>query len=170
MHVCHPHPQYSMSIVVTLFGLLHPTYTKTSVEESWSRHRTVWLCFSIVAVLYTFVWDVTMDWGLMVHRPNESEEDSGILKRRLLFAPRGWLYFAAIAIDLALRFSWIMTLLPISFNPYSGTVINLQYYDDMCVIGERCSRESERTVKQRPTEREGCVGEDEERRGGGGGG
>ena len=70
----------------------------------------------IASSLYSFSWDVFMDWGL-------GQRKYGFLAQRLMY-PKRSMYYAIIAIDLVLRFAWVLTLLP----PQSGAKFALPAY------------------------------------------
>jgi hypothetical protein len=64
--------KYAMSQTVTLFGTFHPLYLMNSggnEGEYVSKHRfntfqIVWMGLFISSSMYSFFWDVYMDWGL----------------------------------------------------------------------------------------------------------
>jgi hypothetical protein len=66
--------------------------------------------------LYSFFWDVYMDWGL--GRPKFQ-----FLGPRLMYPSRSS-YYATIGVDLVLRFAWVLTLVP----PNSGARFALPQY------------------------------------------
>ncbi|KAG1684111.1 hypothetical protein DVH05_011855 [Phytophthora capsici] len=98
--------KYALTQVVVLFGLFHPLHNDNS-EENASQVRmfvVVWLFLFTASSLYTWIWDVTMDWGL--GRPQfKFLGDSQMFSRK-------WVYYAAIVADLFLRFAWTLTLIP----------------------------------------------------------
>ncbi|ETN03396.1 hypothetical protein PPTG_15649 [Phytophthora nicotianae INRA-310] len=98
--------KYALTQVVVLFGLFHPLHSDNS-EENASRVRmfvVAWLMLFTASSLYTWIWDVTMDWGL--GRPQfKFLGDSQMFSRK-------WVYYAAIVADLFLRFAWTLTLIP----------------------------------------------------------
>ncbi|POM65962.1 EXS domain containing hypothetical protein [Phytophthora palmivora] len=98
--------KYALTQVVVLFGLFHPLHSDNN-EENASRVRMfviAWLFLFTASSLYTWVWDVTMDWGL--GRPQfKFLGDSQMFSRK-------WVYYAAIMADLFLRFAWTLTLIP----------------------------------------------------------
>lgn len=123
--------KYAMSQSVTLFGAFHPLYLMHVQEEEKtislledddqevenlimanSRHSNLfqvfWMGLFIASSLYSFWWDVYMDWGL-------GRREHGFLGPRLMF-PRRSYYFMVISADLVLRFMWVLTLIP----PQSG--------------------------------------------------
>lgn len=59
----------------------------------------------VVATLYSYCWDIYMDWGLL--------RDRRWLRPKILF-PENWYYFSAFS-NLVLRFLWVLTLFPESF-------------------------------------------------------
>ena len=66
----------------------------------------------VVRTLYKWWWDVIMDWGLL---------SSWSLNRRIflrpnLMYPKMWVYHICILVDLALRFVWVLSLLPLEYS------------------------------------------------------
>jgi hypothetical protein len=66
---------------------------------------------SIFATLYSYVWDITMDWGLM----RGTSAETRFLRERLKFPKR--MYYFSMITNLLLRFSWVLTLMPPSYFP-----------------------------------------------------
>ncbi|CAI5731658.1 unnamed protein product [Hyaloperonospora brassicae] len=100
--------KYALAQVVVLFGLFHPLHDDESDETALHMHVrmfvVVWLFLFTASSLYTWIWDVTMDWGL--GRPRfKFLGDSQMFSRK-------WVYYAAIVADLFLRFAWTLTLIP----------------------------------------------------------
>lgn len=122
--------KYAMSQSVTLFGTFHPLYLMhTEGDEQsismaddddqeedlvigHSRRSNVfqffWMGLFIASSLYSFCWDVYMDWGL-------GRREFGFLGPRLMFPHRSH-YYMVMAVDLVLRMMWVLTLIP----PQSG--------------------------------------------------
>lgn len=107
--------KYAMSQTVTLFGAFHPLYLNNNTKES-NVFQAFWTFAFVASSLYSFVWDVYMDWGL--GRPS-----FGFLGPRLMY-PKRYVYFTVICIDLVLRFAWVLTLVP----PNSGAAFALPAY------------------------------------------
>ena len=80
----------------------------------------MWLFAGIGSALYTFAWDLTMDWGLFIPHAS-SHAPADCFGRRLLFKNHRWAYHVAIFLDLFLRFAWTVTLMPAGINPYFGS-------------------------------------------------
>mmetsp|Transcript_17546 Transcript_17546/g.35022 ORF Transcript_17546/g.35022 Transcript_17546/m.35022 type:complete len:941 (-) Transcript_17546:116-2938(-) len=128
--------KYAMSQAVTLFGAFHPLYLMHERNEHYdvslsdddeegivlsSRHgvnlfQIFWMGLFISSSLYSYIWDVYMDWGL-------GRREYGFLGPRLMF-PRKSHYFSVMAADLILRFMWVLTLIP----PQSGAKFELPAY------------------------------------------
>lgn len=121
--------KYAMSQTVTLFGTFHPLYmlhmkemqneaeAEAALEFSSNNvFQCFWIGLFISSSLYSFTWDVYMDWGLGKPR-------YGFLGPRLMF-PNRLHYYGVVVIDLALRFMWVSTLIP----PQSGISFELPQY------------------------------------------
>lgn len=109
--------KYALSQSVTLFGAFHPLYMMHGGAESHlSVFRYFWMGLFISSSIYSFCWDVYMDWGL-------GRREHGFLGTRLMFPKRSY-YYTAIGLDLVLRFMWVLTLIP----PQSGAQFELPAY------------------------------------------
>ena len=116
--------KYALSQTVTLFGAFHPLYlmhvnkseTTDTAERSHEIFQIFWMGLFVASSIYSFLWDVYMDWGL--GRPN-----FGFLGPRLMF-PKQIYYYGVIIADLFLRFMWVLTLLP----PQSGAKFEIPAY------------------------------------------
>lgn len=106
--------KYALSMTVTLFGAFHPLYLRHSGPSN--LFQMFWMTTFVASSLYSFFWDVYMDWGL--GRPKYN-----FLGPRLMY-PRKDSYYATIGIDLVLRFAWVLTLVP----PNSGARFALPQY------------------------------------------
>lgn len=106
--------KYALSMTVTLFGAFHPLYLMTNGDQK--LFQLFWMLTFVSSSLYSFFWDVYMDWGL--GRPQ-----FGFLGPRLMY-PKKVYYYSVIAVDLVLRFAWVLTLIP----PNSGASFALPQY------------------------------------------
>lgn len=110
--------KYALSILVSLFGAFHPLNIMNTKVES-NLFQGFWMFLFITSSLYSFSWDVFMDWGL-------GNKKYGFLAERLMYPKRSF-YFIVIAIDIVLRFAWVLTLIP----PQSGARFALPAYLSM---------------------------------------
>lgn len=105
--------KYALTQTVTLFGAFHPLYmndTKSALFQSF------WTFAFVASSIYSFTWDVYMDWGLGLPKYN-------FLGPRLMY-PKRSAYYMIIAVDFVLRFAWVLTLVP----PDSGANFALPAY------------------------------------------
>ena len=65
--------------------------------------REYYALFSIIATIYSYVWDITMDWGLLRDFVNNH-----FLRPKIIY-PKFYYYFAIVS-NLILRFAWTLTL------------------------------------------------------------
>jgi len=98
--------KYVVSLAVSLFSSLHAASKGDGDDDAYVAF---YILFTCAATIYSYVWDVTMDWGL-------AKRDHGGLREKLMFGNR-WIYFTVIVIDLFGRFMWIITLMPKNDNP-----------------------------------------------------
>lgn len=98
--------KYTSAIVVISLGTFQPLL----------RDNPLWVAGFICATLYQFVWDLTMDWGIVVAAGSAGASSSSwggmSLRRVRLLGPLS-LYVAVIVSNLVLRFAWALTLLPV---------------------------------------------------------
>ncbi|GES98664.1 EXS family protein [Rhizophagus clarus] len=72
---------------------------------STSINRALWVIVQSISSIYSFIWDVKMDWSLFkLHSTN-------YLLRDELGFEHHWLYYCAIIINFILRMSWTLLLI-----------------------------------------------------------
>jgi hypothetical protein len=86
--------KYALSQTVTLFGAFHPLYMEHSVPRIGNINwfQIFWTFVFVTSSLYSFVWDVKMDWGL-------GDPEHGYLSASLMYPQKSY-YYAIIALDL----------------------------------------------------------------------
>jgi len=129
--------KYALSQTVTLFGAFHPLYMMHVQQEADITHDDTlvemvdagrspfdffWMGLFISSSLYSYFWDVYMDWGL-------GRVKEGFLGTRLMY-PKKHAYYLVMIIDLFLRFMWVLTLLP----PQSGARFEIPQYLNMATM------------------------------------
>jgi len=75
--------------------------------------RVCFILVSTVTSIYTFSWDVYMDWGL--GRLGKQAQAYPLLRQELVYS-RVWVYYLAIVLDFLGRFSWVVRLIPMNIN------------------------------------------------------
>lgn len=112
--------KYTMSQVVTLFGAFYPVLNLSCNAGDYCNHMSAfqitWLEIFVFSSVYSWVWDVKMDWGL-------GKLEYNFLGPRLMF-PSTLHYYGVIFADLFLRFMWMQSLVP----PASGAHFELPAY------------------------------------------
>ena len=100
--------KYLVSVAVTLFSTLHGL-SRDNAGTDAVGYTVAYTLVTCVATIYSYVWDITMDWGLA------RKEHRG-LRARLMYGNR-WVYWVCIALDLFGRFAWTVTLMPLNNFP-----------------------------------------------------
>jgi hypothetical protein len=108
--------KYGLSMCVTIFGIFDST-----VNTDGNIFRVLWIVTYFSSTLYSWSWDVLMDWSAL------DLKAPGLLRSRRMLPERSYYYFA-IVVDLILRFFWTYTLIPINvtghFSAYLGLYIS----------------------------------------------
>lgn len=127
--------KYAVSMLVVLFGEVHP-YLVTPGDGLTGvvLVRYLWLFTYLVSTLYTWLWDVVMDWKL-------GQMAEGGLRERRMFSNKGY-YYAAIVVDLILRFAWTATLVPHWFSVSQLAMYKLTsvFVLPVVIVSELCRR------------------------------
>jgi hypothetical protein len=109
--------KYTSAMIVVSYGTFQPEL----------RQNSFWIASFVFATLFQFSWDLTQDWGMIVITPPKhaipESRSSGLgfldclvnssvsfRKTRLLGSLN--VYLLVILFNLALRFTWTLTLLP----------------------------------------------------------
>ncbi|TLD22931.1 hypothetical protein PspLS_07525 [Pyricularia sp. CBS 133598] len=74
-----------------------------------------WLAAVVVQSLYTFYWDVAKDWDLTLFsgaRDRNAPDQPWGLRRRMYMQPAPLVYYCVVALDFALRCTWVVKLSP----------------------------------------------------------
>lgn len=103
--------KYASAIPVVVLSALQKVY-KDSSDSTGAISATsiyqMWLLASLVNSVYSFIWDVSQDWGLELISSPTSYKNFGL--REILVLKPSTLYYLAVAIDLTLRMLWTMKL------------------------------------------------------------
>lgn len=66
-----------------------------------TRFQAAFITFALLNAVYTSIWDLIMDWSL------GNPYSKNPLLREVLGFRRVWVYYAAMVIDVVIRFNWI---------------------------------------------------------------
>ncbi|RZF47983.1 hypothetical protein LSTR_LSTR002049 [Laodelphax striatellus] len=76
-------------------------------KDKWENpYMYLWLAACLINSIYTYSWDIRMDWGLLDRHAGENK----FLREEIVYSSTGFYYFAIIE-DLVLRFSWAYTFI-----------------------------------------------------------
>jgi hypothetical protein len=95
--------KYALSHSVVLFGVFNSS-ALAGASVMTSTYKAGWILCMVLSTLYTYWWDVVMDWGL-------GSWKHGLLREERLY-PSRLVYYGAMIIDLFMRFAWTVTLVP----------------------------------------------------------
>uniref|UniRef100_A0A2A4JTU4 EXS domain-containing protein n=1 Tax=Heliothis virescens TaxID=7102 RepID=A0A2A4JTU4_HELVI len=97
--------KYSTTFFVVLFATLRTLYSDpTSTDAYDNPFLYLWFACQLISSLYTYTWDVKMDWGLFSCGPNAENK---FLREEIVYSP-GFYYFAIVE-DFVLRFIWTVS-------------------------------------------------------------
>uniref|UniRef100_T1HVP6 Small molecule transporter n=4 Tax=Rhodnius prolixus TaxID=13249 RepID=T1HVP6_RHOPR len=98
--------KYSTTFFVVIFNSLKK-YNKSYYQNEFDNpYLYMWLVSSLISTVYTSSWDIWMDWGLMDSNAGENR----FLREEVVYSWKGF-YYLAIAEDLLLRLSWLLSFL-----------------------------------------------------------
>ncbi|KAF9365822.1 hypothetical protein BGX34_008153 [Mortierella sp. NVP85] len=80
------------------------------------RLKLAYILMSTLTSIYTFTWDIYMDWGLFRFGKRGGGAYGHPFLRQELVYSRMWVYYMAIALDFVGRFSWLVRLIPLNVN------------------------------------------------------
>lgn len=85
------------------------------------KNGTTWkvlaLVSSVIATMFNTYWDIIVDWGLMQRR------SKNLFLRDKLLVSRKSVYFAAMVLDIILRFAWLQLVLKFNVRSLRGVAI-----------------------------------------------
>lgn len=118
-----PHIVNAGKYLATIIQIIMQYYKNT-----YQAYHTEFVLIATFATLYSYAWDITMDWGLI----RGTKSDNKLLRDKLKF-PTSFYYFSIMS-NLILRFSWTLTLIPQTYFPQS--FINFDGLFFMLALGE----------------------------------
>ena len=119
--------KYTSAILVISLSIFHPMVRK---DTSWL------LCF-FCSTLYQYMWDLTMDWGMLQYNTIQNK----FYFRKNLIYKSTWIYISAIIINFLLRFTWLILLVP-TFVTDEYTLFKIVYRNwlPFISVAEICRR------------------------------
>jgi len=117
--------KYAFAEIVVFFGAYH-----AATKDDMRIAHIIFIIMAVVSTLYTYSWDVLMDWRL------GKWEFRGLRKTMLFRHPI--FYYTAIVVDLLLRFLWVVSLAPKGLESFFGRTV--YYLDPFLGAIELCRR------------------------------
>ncbi|CAO3698897.1 unnamed protein product [Rhizopus stolonifer] len=110
-------------------GLKYVTSISAALATGYRRmHHTLaieifWITCSTISSIYTSVWDIKMDWGLL-----QPKSKNFLLRDDVVFYR--WTYYLATPINVALRFAWVLNMvaLPLSSDMIGFVTAVMEIY------------------------------------------
>ncbi|CAH2059254.1 unnamed protein product, partial [Iphiclides podalirius] len=96
--------KYSTTFFVVLFATLRTMHSGDYADPYDNPFLYAWFACQLVSSLYTYTWDVKMDWGLFSCGPSAENK---FLREEIVYSP-GFYYFAIVE-DFVLRFIWTVS-------------------------------------------------------------
>ncbi|KAJ5795153.1 SPX N-terminal [Penicillium paradoxum] len=84
-----------------IFGVLYYATLSMYRIDLQTRFQATFITFALLNAVYTSVWDLIMDWSL-----GNPYAKNPMLREVLAFR-RVWVYYAAMVLDVVVRFNWI---------------------------------------------------------------
>mmetsp|Transcript_24061 Transcript_24061/g.38821 ORF Transcript_24061/g.38821 Transcript_24061/m.38821 type:complete len:676 (+) Transcript_24061:242-2269(+) len=113
--------KYTLCQLSVIIGSLHPFFSE--YQAPWSPYRLFWICLIIITTLYTYIWDLILDWGLLEFGKDAQHP---MLRKKRLY-PKVYFYYWAIFSNLILRFLWVVTLIPFPFQSVLSSSVEYQH-------------------------------------------
>lgn len=98
--------KYASAISIISYGVFQPNL----------RYNIIWIILFVIVTLYQFVWDIVMDWGLVIRNNHYNSRidyfTNYFMIRKIKLLGSEYVYYIVIFCNFILRFAWALTLLP----------------------------------------------------------
>uniref|UniRef100_A0A8D8XEH9 Xenotropic and polytropic retrovirus receptor 1 n=1 Tax=Cacopsylla melanoneura TaxID=428564 RepID=A0A8D8XEH9_9HEMI len=111
--------KYSTTFFVVVFAYLFKMYKVNDQSVTDNPFFYPWLAASIVSSIYSYVWDIKMDWGLF---DKNAPPDNPFLREETVYSSTGFYYFAILE-DLTLRFSWLCSFFLVHYGNFDADTL-----------------------------------------------
>jgi len=110
--------KYALAEVTVVMAAFHPFFGTHEIgsEAAWNAFRVFWILLCVSSSLYSFWWDVVMDWGMIVRHPVTRRPE--LRKERLYPGRAAWPYWGAIVTNVLLRFLWTINIVPFALTEF----------------------------------------------------
>ncbi|XP_015607072.1 xenotropic and polytropic retrovirus receptor 1 homolog isoform X2 [Cephus cinctus] len=94
--------KYATTFLVVISNTFYTIHSE-DFENVWENPWLwLWLVCCFINSVYSYTWDIKMDWGLFDRNADENK----FLREEVVYSSAGFYYFAIIE-DLVLRFAWV---------------------------------------------------------------
>ncbi|CDM29576.1 hypothetical protein DTO013E5_9773 [Penicillium roqueforti] len=112
-----------------LFGVLYYATLSMYRIDLQTRFQASFITFALLNAVYTSVWDLIMDWSL-----GNPYAKNPMLREVLAFR-RVWVYYAAMVLDVVIRFNWIFYAIFIKNIQQSALLSFMVAFSEVCRRG-----------------------------------
>ncbi|XP_015124849.1 xenotropic and polytropic retrovirus receptor 1 homolog [Diachasma alloeum] len=103
-------------VITATLRLYHDDeYRKNHWESPW---LWLWVVSCLINSIYSYTWDIKMDWGLLDSNAGENK----FLREEVVYSSAGFYYFAIIE-DFLLRFIWIASFVLVDYGYVGGDLM-----------------------------------------------
>lgn len=112
-----------------IFGVLYYATLSMYRIDLQTRFQASFITFALLNAVYTSVWDLIMDWSL-----GNPYAKNPMLREVLAFR-RVWVYYAAMVLDVVVRFNWIFYAIFIKNMQQSALLSFMVSFSEVCRRG-----------------------------------
>ncbi|KAL4896014.1 EXS family-domain-containing protein [Aspergillus ambiguus] len=112
-----------------LFGVLYYATLSMYRIDRVTRFQAPFITFALLNAVYTSVWDLAMDWSL-----GNPYAKHPLLRDALAFR-KVWVYYAAMVVDVIVRFNWIFYAIFAHDMQHSAVLSFVVSFSEICRRG-----------------------------------
>ncbi|KAL2546731.1 Phosphate transporter PHO1-like protein 10 [Forsythia ovata] len=109
------HGYNGLRYFLTIVAVVIRTAFELKKQLTW---QVLALVSSVIATMFNTYWDIFIDWGLLQRKSRNL-----FLRDKLLVSHKS-VYFAAMILDILLRFAWLQVVLVVNVHSLRGTTIS----------------------------------------------
>ncbi|XP_008553847.1 xenotropic and polytropic retrovirus receptor 1 [Microplitis demolitor] len=110
--------KYSTTFLVVISSTLRLYYADQYTSNWENPWLWFWLASCIINSIYSYTWDIKMDWGLLDSNAGENK----FLREEVVYSSASFYYFAIIE-DFILRFIWIASYILVEYKYVSSDLM-----------------------------------------------
>ncbi|KAK0181164.1 hypothetical protein PV327_003470 [Microctonus hyperodae] len=110
--------KYSTTFLVVITATLRQYYANNYSNHLESPWLWLWVVSCVINSIYSYTWDIKMDWGLLDSNAGENK----FLREEVVYSAAGFYYFAFVE-DFILRFIWIPSYILVEYKYVSSDLM-----------------------------------------------